>query len=106
MYIPDQFLRNLTPQRLSDRQQRDIDQQVGAIVAAIARPTRGLARRVPTLGARIAAASRGRHVFESHAARSSADGPSVPGSRLRGLRPYRETRATACNCSAVSGPIR
>jgi hypothetical protein len=106
MYIPDQFLRNLTPQRMPDRQQRDMDQQVGIVVAAIARPTRRLARRVQTLAARIAEGSNSRLVFESHAASSSGDGPAVPGSSLRGLRPYRETAATACSCSAVSGPTR
>jgi hypothetical protein len=106
MYIPDQFLRNLTPQRTPDRQQRDIDQQVGVIVAAISRPARRLVRHVQTLGARIAAPSKGRLVFESHPASSSADGPAGPGRSLRGLRPYRETAATVCSCSAVSGPTR
>jgi hypothetical protein len=76
------------------------------VAAAISRPTQRFARRVQTLGARIAVPSKGHLVFESHAAGSSADGSSRPGGSLRGLRPYRETSATACGCSAVSGPTR
>jgi hypothetical protein len=43
-YLPDQMLRNLEPQRLTEAQQRQADEQLGATVAAITRRTGRVAR--------------------------------------------------------------
>jgi hypothetical protein len=78
MYIPDQFIRNLSPQRSPDRQQRAMDEQVGLVAAAITRPARRLALRIHSLSARTAARSPSRASFENHAAISSTDRPARP----------------------------
>jgi hypothetical protein len=36
-YLPDQMLRNLAPQRLTQTEQRRVDEQLGTAVAVVAR---------------------------------------------------------------------
>ena len=45
-YLPDQMLRNLAPQRLTQTEQRRVDEQLGTAVAVVARGTSRVTRRV------------------------------------------------------------
>jgi hypothetical protein len=49
-YLPDQMLRNLAPQRLTQTQQRELDEQLGTVVAAITRGTGGFTGRLHAWG--------------------------------------------------------
>jgi len=45
-YLPDQMLRNLAPQRLTQTEQRRVDEQLGTAVAVVARGASRVTRRV------------------------------------------------------------
>jgi Trp operon repressor len=45
-YLPDQMLRNLAPQRLTQAEQRKVDEQLGTAVAVVTRGTSRVTRRV------------------------------------------------------------
>jgi len=47
-YVPDQMLRNLSPQCLTTAQRREADEQLGATVAAVTRRTGRAIRRTHT----------------------------------------------------------
>jgi len=45
-YLPDQMLRNLAPPRLTQSEQRKVDEQLGTAVAGVTRRTNRVTRRV------------------------------------------------------------
>jgi len=101
MFMPDHFIRNLAPQHMPDPQQREIDEQVGRVIAAISRPTRRLARRVGSLSSRTATPISLGGIFENRSTEVQADGQPTPFGDLSGLRSYCETSATASTCSSA-----
>lgn len=54
MYVPYQMLRNLAPQETTPGQQREADEQLGQITAAVTRCGHRVAARVDALAARTA----------------------------------------------------
>lgn len=79
-YMPDQVLRNLAPQPMTRTQQREHDEQLGSVVAAVARRAERLVR-----GSRT----------------RLTQGPPT-GRALRGFRKAPQARPAYARCACVA----
>lgn len=87
-YLPDQMLRNLEPRRLTNAQQREVDEQLGTVFAAISRLTGRVTRRVHAGPRHTAGAEQAARSF-----RKLPDQGTLP--RRPGICEQRETLASA-----------
>jgi hypothetical protein len=71
-YVPDQMLRNLEPQRMTKAQQRDVDEHLGAAIAAISRRTGRIVQLVHVWDRQTANAERETKSFRKPADQSAS----------------------------------
>jgi hypothetical protein len=64
-YLPDQMLRNLAPQCLTEAQQRKADDQLGTLVAAVTRRTGQITQRIHAWARQAMAPMQATSPFES-----------------------------------------
>ena len=64
-YLPDQLLRNLTPQPMTRDQQLEADEQLGAALAALSRGTGRVTRRARSWARHVAGTGQADRAFRN-----------------------------------------